>query len=57
MAGHGEREQTNQATELTADEMEGVSGGLTFELASGREDHLYLGERPRLLARADDVIE
>jgi hypothetical protein len=32
MARHVEREQTNQVTELTADEMEGVSGGLTFEL-------------------------
>ncbi len=32
MAGHVEREQTNQATELTTDEMECVSGGFTVEL-------------------------
>lgn len=32
MAKHVEREQTNQPTELTADEMERVSGGLKFEL-------------------------
>jgi hypothetical protein len=32
MAKYVEREQTNQATELTADEMERVSGGLTLEL-------------------------
>jgi hypothetical protein len=32
MAKHVEREQTSQTTELTADEMERVSGGVTFEL-------------------------
>jgi hypothetical protein len=32
MARQVEREQTNQVTVLIADEMEGVSGGLTFEL-------------------------
>jgi hypothetical protein len=32
MAKHVEREQTDQVTELTADQMERVSGGLKFEL-------------------------
>ena len=33
MAKHVEREQTNQVTELTADEMERVSGGFTVALS------------------------
>jgi hypothetical protein len=32
MAKHIEREQMNQVTELTADEMERVSGGVKYEL-------------------------
>jgi hypothetical protein len=32
MARHAECEQTNQAIELTADEMERVAGGFKFEL-------------------------
>jgi hypothetical protein len=32
MAKHVEREQTNQVIELTADEIEHVSGGFTVEL-------------------------
>jgi hypothetical protein len=36
MAKHVECEQTNQLIELTADEMECVSGGVTFELVDVR---------------------
>ena len=56
MAKHVEREQTNPATELTADEMERMPGFITIAL-EGRKDQLVVHERQRLLVRAGEVIE
>jgi hypothetical protein len=43
MAKHVESEQTSRVTELTADEMERVSGGLKFVLTDAQVTSYSLG--------------
>ena len=43
MANHVEREQTNQVTELTADDLECVAGGfLTYDLTDVAISHISM---------------